>query len=369
MRLEAGISGGGQLPIGLTLSAELGGYLEAQGRSGAEVMNLISYGLYRRFRESSLVPREVTNYMWGMGGKSGETRYDEAEAFGHSIEDNMGAQSYVEMGGYAGGKAEYSNDLAIGGLKVGLGASAGARFTTGLRYDKKIVEGARGKGKGQAVTGRGAQSSVGKWVGGTSFELKSAFGPLEAAGNFDLSWEYAKTSGEKTRLLGAKYSVKASGKVPGGSLVNSIAGWVQKLADVTKRGLMMAGKACSDEEYRQAKTSGKLSKATSVAQMTFGAGSVAYGIQNIALTTAPMTWHTILGIPAVGQEVVQGLTASSLGIELSVEGSRERGEGWKNAFIIRKTSETGLEALSYLKIKRSTSSLLYKHTFSAPDQT
>ncbi len=76
-----------------------------------------------------------------------------------------------------------------------------------------------------------------------------------------------------------------------------------------------------------------------------------------------------LRIPAVGQEVVQGLTASSMGIELSVEGSRERGEGWKNAFIVRKTSETGLEALSYLKIKRSTSSLLYKHTFSAPDQT
>src|SRR5690606_27927411 len=85
-RTEMVITGGANIGVA-KVKAELGGYIEAQAGSGADVMNLYSYGLYRRFRESKAIPREAANYMWG--GQTSAHGYQKAEAWSRALEQRL----------------------------------------------------------------------------------------------------------------------------------------------------------------------------------------------------------------------------------------------------------------------------------------
>ena len=130
-RVEVAFTGGAHLPHAMGRAAgELGGFSEAQGRSAHEVMNLFSYGLYRRARESRWSNRELTNVLWG--GSHKEEGFQAAEQWAGGIEkDILGVygDAYVSSGGFGRGAAEVGIDhvgKVAGDLQVG----------SGLVYDK-----------------------------------------------------------------------------------------------------------------------------------------------------------------------------------------------------------------------------------------
>jgi len=57
IRAELMLTGGVKVPKFAMLRGELGGYFEAQGRTAQEAMKLVSYGFYRRLRESKAIPK------------------------------------------------------------------------------------------------------------------------------------------------------------------------------------------------------------------------------------------------------------------------------------------------------------------------
>ncbi|MDJ1182820.1 hypothetical protein [Roseofilum casamattae] len=66
VRFEGLFQAGGTARIA-AIAGELGIYFETIGSSPEQIGKLLSYGLYRRFRESRMVHRSTTNYLWGDG--------------------------------------------------------------------------------------------------------------------------------------------------------------------------------------------------------------------------------------------------------------------------------------------------------------
>ncbi len=153
-------------PVQGYLRAELGAYIEAQGQNSREVMMLFSYGLYRRFRESNVIPHALTDAMWGKG-KSSVAKYRSAEQWAAAVEKDifgskMGLEKpddlYVDTGGLGRGKGLIKGDAGI----VTLGASGEVIGTSGKRYNSKTVEAAIKKRTGQTgnlgeLLGKGAE--------------------------------------------------------------------------------------------------------------------------------------------------------------------------------------------------------------------
>lgn len=119
LKMELALGAGGEAGWGSAMG-ELGGYIESSAPKTEHALDQISYALYRRMRESDLIPRWVPNKIWGMGGKSGEgmdlgiakgdMKRMEAEEWGATIERRMekerseGHESFIEAGGFVGAK-------------------------------------------------------------------------------------------------------------------------------------------------------------------------------------------------------------------------------------------------------------------------
>jgi len=211
-RVAVDVTAGGSLDLA-KLKGSIGGYIEAQGATGKDVMALISYGLYRRFVESSIIPQEASNYLWG--GNWGDYGKKKADKWSRLLEERMfsagpepvldvtpgvdavAAQTafdtdhaawlakkkdivdnvYVESGGALGLSAELDGGVITGEVSAG--------FTSGKKIDFESLESSKGgagkqnaKAKGwlNDVSGgaRGAEESVAKSV--NSFNLKSSLG-------------------------------------------------------------------------------------------------------------------------------------------------------------------------------------------------
>ncbi|NWJ97651.1 MAG: hypothetical protein HXX20_17830 [Chloroflexi bacterium] len=180
------VGAGGEIPGGLLKGfVEIGGYFEAKSKDGKEAMNLISYSLFRRCRESSIIPREITNLMWSLGGITktkkedvDEAKYREAEEWGAEIEGRMGKGDYVESGLRVAGEAT----AKAGNLKLG----AKAQYRMGKVYNKESIDQARKQGGGEAVSGRGAQKQIGADVQSVNLALDANVGGF-AGGTAELN--------------------------------------------------------------------------------------------------------------------------------------------------------------------------------------
>lgn len=198
VRGELAITGGASIDFA-KVAAEVGGYLEAQAKTGADAMALLSYAFYRRFRESHVVPNEATNYLWG--GNTGSYGKGKSEAWSLAMEQRIfaeltGAEQdnvYVETGGLLGAKAALDATVLKG--EVGVGYSEGRKIDfkslknrkggagqQNLPSDSIFAKGAR------ALTGgtRGAQKSVGRSV--RALSLSSTLS-TELAGVGALGWQ------------------------------------------------------------------------------------------------------------------------------------------------------------------------------------
>ena len=141
VRTEAAITGGAKIPGLARIKAEFGGYIESQGQTSTEAVRLFSYGLYRLFRESPVMPEGLTNALWGSGATGG-VGYKKAETWAANVELGVlkgNKDAYVEAGVLVGAGAEIGGPLAKGKVAVATGG--------GSRYDAAGIE-AIAKSKG-----------------------------------------------------------------------------------------------------------------------------------------------------------------------------------------------------------------------------
>ncbi len=215
-RTEMVVTGGANIGVA-KVKAELGGYIEAQGGTAVDVMNLYSYGLYRRFRESSVIPREAASYMWG--GQASSYGYKKAEAWSRQMEQQLFGDipdpdpndakytslssdeklraieadqatvdaarkrvknTYVETGGIVAGKGEV-------GISELVAMEIGVTYTAGKKITAESIKSAKGSvgGKNTGPLTRGKQQSLGEDTSSVSFTLGATVGPLE--GEFEVS--------------------------------------------------------------------------------------------------------------------------------------------------------------------------------------
>ena len=117
LRFELAVTGGAKIGNVADVGGELGMYLESQGATPEQALELVSYGVYRRFRESKVIPNEVANFIWG--GSATAVGWNRSEKWAAKVEkenfkdkstlapgDSDQSGSYVETGGLAGVKAK-----------------------------------------------------------------------------------------------------------------------------------------------------------------------------------------------------------------------------------------------------------------------
>lgn len=231
--------------------AEIGGYMEASGKSGADCMTMLSYSLFRRCRESYVVPRAMTNYMWG--GRKGKFGAIKAEKWSKDVEKTLfdDDDAYVETGLIAGVSAE-------GGYKANDTVSAefggGITFGIGSRYDKTSIESVKNQ-LGDSNEKRApnnfttTQKRLARRTIALGFGFEASVGPFSGSTELAFKWiaEQAKDgrgANNKIELDSAELSVDLKASVPsagGDELGEKIAGWamegVKFIADKARAGV------------------------------------------------------------------------------------------------------------------------------------
>jgi hypothetical protein len=238
-RAEIAVTGGANVGIA-ELKAGLGGYIEASAAKADQVMKLISYGMYRRLRESN-VPAEVSNFMWGgQVGEYGKKKADQwslgvenemwgdKKDLGGATEDDYYDNTYVETGGIVEGGAKLDFGVAEMGIE--------AQYTEGLRIDKQSLDARKG-GAGKANKksdsfftknvaskfGRGAEKRVGRTVRNLNLSVSAEAGPFEGELSLSLGFESSGASGQmnKTPLTSLEVGLELGASLPAGQLVGS----------------------------------------------------------------------------------------------------------------------------------------------------
>jgi len=345
-RTEMVVTGGVNIGVA-KVKAELGGYIEAQAGSGADVMNLYSYGLYRRFRESKAIPREAANYMWG--GQTSSHGYTKAEAWSRDLEKKLFTalpdvdpndpkyksmprskaaaaiaadqalveasrervkNTYVETGGIVAGKGEIGiSDLVE--MEVGVTYTAGKKITAESIVAAKGAAGAKNKG---GTLGRGAQTSLGEDVSSVSFSASVS------VGDFEVEFEVSKSGSD------LEITFDASGKVPADALGGSPA-WLANIG-VSLIKFIRATKAAGEDT----ESLGPI--------VAFG------GLQKAMY--GPIIEGAVRG---------EGPKVGSVGLGISLSATREDGK-WSGGIEIKHISSLSFEPPIGLKVELERSSRL-----------
>ena len=156
-RAQLDLIGGAKSGI-FKVTGKLGGYIESKGKDAAQSLKLMSYGLHKRFRDTSWLS-PFADWAWGGAENAEKFRTGvEAEAFG--IEPGTVDDAYVELGGVA----EVLGEVGTGPLK----ADAAIKGNIGKKYDKTT----KGANKGKVVSGFGISGNVtlGPVGGGFSYD-------------------------------------------------------------------------------------------------------------------------------------------------------------------------------------------------------
>lgn len=254
---EVAITGGAEIPNLVEIGGELGMYIEAQGATPEKAMELVSYGLYRRVRESRIIPREIGNFIWG--GSTSSVGWKRAEKWAAGVEKenfkdkslNLGGtgdsdeeDAYVETGGLIGAKAKGG----IGGVAEMEGS---ASYKTGKKYDHDSVKALKSAGLGKASklpTMRGRPEVIGESVHHLEFGLSAEGGPF--SGGITVGFDWA-TQGRQGRasLQSLEVSLEAGASIPMNELVaKGIGGYVPPLISNLVLGIRKAAELAGKDK-------------------------------------------------------------------------------------------------------------------------
>lgn len=364
--LEAAFQAGGSVGIG-DVSGALGGYFKAKAKTGADVMKLISYGFYRKCKESSVIPAEVSSLIWG-GGTS-EFAKKKADKWSLGIEEELlgeGSENFVELGGLAKVGAEL--DVGVAEME------AEAKYTSGKRYDAESLKNRKGGAGEKNVgsdsfftknvankVGRGAEKSTGR----STNNLDVSFGASVLGGAFSgematsLSWrdkglpasERNKPGAVNTTLEDASISLTLGGSLPSDTIGAKM---IDFAADLAKQG----------KKYtNQATTKAKAADGVPVSELL------------LAKSYAELCFETSAGVPfsdwvteaavGTGEEGGESLFESGGSIGLEVELSVEKtGTGWAGSVELKYVKTKSVELPEILEIELTRKSRIGKATYS-----
>ncbi len=253
VRFELVMTGGAQIPNVAELKGELGGYIEAQGKDPKAALELVSYGLYRRFRESRFMPNEVTNFMWG--GSTSSVGWKRSEKWGAKVEkenfkkeniaggtgvDEDEAGAYVETGALVGASGKF-------GIKGVASGQVGAKYGTGKHYDYNSITNIHDK-KGRKKLGEVEEVPLGMRGGGAaigesvhSLEISGAVegGPFSGGMKLTFGWSTEGRTGA-AKLNGFAVELSAGAQIPmtelvGGGIGGFIPPFVASIVDIIRK--------------------------------------------------------------------------------------------------------------------------------------
>jgi hypothetical protein len=136
-RVELALTGGAKIPNIGRVRLDVGGYLETQAKTAEEVLQLVSYGLYRTARRRRDVPRWFVNKLWG-GEWDSDPGYANAERWAGRIETGImqaNPDAYAEAGMMGGAMGEAGFQAGPVAAKAKIIAQAGG----GERWDAKGI--------------------------------------------------------------------------------------------------------------------------------------------------------------------------------------------------------------------------------------
>lgn len=269
MRFELAVVGGGKIGNVAEIGGELGMYLESQGATPEQALELISYGVYRRFRESKVLPREMANFIWG--GSATAVGWNRSEKWAAKVEkenfkdkstftpgDSDQAGAYVETGGLAGVKAK-------GGIGGVVDAEGGGQFSTGQKYDHDSVKGLKSKWGGKlgeaqkAPSVRGAQHHLGESVHHLEFGFSATGGPFAGALKVGIDWSTQQRNKGAAKLQAVKVGLEASASIPMNELVlGGIGGYAASIGSSVAKGIRAAALGASNDKNTTSQNVGEV---------------------------------------------------------------------------------------------------------------
>jgi hypothetical protein len=236
---EVAVTGGANIPNVVEIGGELGMYVEAQGSTPQKAMELVSYGMYRRIRESRVIPNEVANFIWGGSGSS--VGWKRAEKWAAKVEKenfkdkslNLGGtgdsdeeDAYVETGGLAGAKAK-------GGVGGVADVEGSVGYKSGKKYDYESVKARKsaGLGKASAVPKmRGLTEVLGESTHHLELAASATGGPFSGGIKVSIDWA-TSGKGQRASLQSLSVSLDASASIPMNELVaKGVGGYIPPLA-------------------------------------------------------------------------------------------------------------------------------------------
>jgi hypothetical protein len=413
IRAELAVTGGVNVGVA-ELKGEIGGYIEAQADNGADAMELVSYALYRRFRESHALPRGAANYMWG--GSTDDEGFGKAEAWSLALEKrlfdikedvaqfegekNAGTKAakvkkhqadvadrrmklYVESGGLVGAKAKVSAAV--------LSAEVSIAYNEGRRIDFESLKNTKG-GAGSvnkvssdkaatfasAVSGgtRGAQEVVGR----TSRTLKMAtaleagFGKIGKVGgtmNWDLNYLSDGKKPATIEIAGSDLTFAVKGQVSISELLGPHWGtYIGTLTDETmkqvRKKLLPKAEAEAGEATAKKKAPSKGPGAV-LDTITQNAGTIIKVVKNAEEVSAHIKDTVVPPEQVPGMLEKHGVKQSSMtGIEMKLKLSFLNDDG---EFEINKTGDISADIPKLLAVKYTSSKRILKLSWSGAGWT
>lgn len=279
---EVAVTGGANIPNVVEVGGELGMYIEAQGATPAKAMELVSYGMYRRIRESRVIPNEVANFIWGGSGTS--VGWKRAEKWAAKVEKenfkdkslNLGGtgdsdeeDAYVETGGLAGAKAKGG----VGGV-ADLEGSVG--YKSGKKYDHESVKNRKSAGLGTASklpTMRGTTEVLGESTHHLELAFSATGGPFGGGIKVSLDWA-SEGKGKRATLQSLTVALNASATIPMNELVaKGVGGYIPPLASNLAIAIRKAVQGAANEKSTTSQDVGSIlsageNGATSILQIS-----------------------------------------------------------------------------------------------------
>lgn len=248
VRFELAITGGAKVANLVDIGGELGMYIEAEGATPEKAMELVSYGMYRRLRESRAIPNEMANFIWG--GSTSAVGWKRAEKWAarvekENIKGSSGAgEGSVETGGLVGATAEGG----VGGVAT-LGGSV--QYSSGKKYTKESIEKRKTAGLGKESKlpwRRGLVEVIGESTHQLAFQFSASGGPFSGAVGVTLQWA-SHGPGTRATLTSLGVGFSASATLPMHELVGQgIGGYVLPVAATTAQAIRKAAANAANQK-------------------------------------------------------------------------------------------------------------------------